>query len=390
MLSDAGVPGEMPRMTRKTIVVSINASWNIVNFRKGLIDALRDRGDRVVALAPEDAFSDRLRQWGIEFVPIRMNQQGISPIEDLGLLARYRRSLGAIGADIFLGYTVKPNIYGSLAAHSLGIPVINNISGLGTAFLRRGWLTALVTQLYRTALRRSKTIFFQNHEDRRLFLDKHIVRDDQARLLPGSGIDLERFRAANGLRKDAGPFAFLFVGRLLWDKGVREYVEAARLVRRERPDVSFRILGFVDAPNRTAVPEAELRAWVDEGLVEYLGASDDVRPHLAAADCIVLPSYREGLPRVLLEGAAFAKPLIATDVPGCRQVVEDGVNGLLCEARDPQSLAEAMLRLVALPAERRAEMGREGRRKAEAEFDQRIVIERYLQAIDAALERRTA
>jgi glycosyltransferase involved in cell wall biosynthesis len=371
-------------MTRRTVVVSINASWNIVNFRKGLIDALRGRGDRVVALAPEDSFSDRLREWGVEFVPIAMNQQGVSPIEDLGLLARYRRRLGSIRPDVLLAYTIKPNIYGSLAAHSLGVPVINNISGLGTAFVRQGWLTALVTWLYRLALRRSRTVFFQNEEDRRLFLDKGIVRPAQARLLPGSGIDLERFRPTAG-PVDGAPFAFLFAGRLLWDKGVREFVEAARLVRRERPDVRFRILGFVDAPNRTAVPEAELRAWSEEGLVDYLGASDDVRPHFEAADCVVLPSYREGLPRVLLEGAALARPLIATDVPGCRQVVEDGVNGFLCAPRDAPALAAAMLRMAGLTAGRRAEMGREGRRKVEAGFDQRIVIERYLRAIDEAL-----
>jgi glycosyltransferase involved in cell wall biosynthesis len=388
MLSDALTTGEEPRMTRRTVVISINASWNIVNFRKGLIEALRDRGDTVVALAPKDEFSDGLREWGIEFVPIEMNQQGISPIEDFGLLARYRRHLRSIRPDIFLGYTIKPNIYGSIAAHSLGIPVINNVSGLGTAFLRRGWLTALATTLYKFAFRRSKTVFFQNADDQDLFLRERIVRPLQARLLPGSGIDLERFQPSAVKPAAAASFVFLFAGRLLWDKGVREYVEAARQVLAAHPEARFQILGFVDAPNRTAVSEGELRGWVEEGLVEYLGASDDVRPHFEAASCIVLPSYREGLPRVLLEGAATAKPLIATDVPGCRHVVEHGVNGLLCAAGDTSALASAMLRMIDLDGEERAEMGRQGRRRVEAEFDERLVIERYLRAIDAAVAGR--
>jgi glycosyltransferase involved in cell wall biosynthesis len=375
-------------MARRTVVISINASWNIVNFRKGLIDALRNRGDRVVALAPEDEFSARLIEWGVEFVPIPMRQQGVSPFEDLQLLARYRSSLASIRPDVFLGYTIKPNIYGSIAAHWHGIPVINNVSGLGTAFVRRGWLTAVATTLYKVAFRRSQRVFFQNQDDMNVFLDAGIVRPEQAALLPGSGIDLGQFRPATASRQEGTPFAFLLAGRLLWDKGVREFVEAARKVRAERPGTRFRILGFVDAPNRTAVPENTLRAWVEEGVVDYLGASDDVRPHFEAADCIVLPSYREGLPRVLLEGAAIGKPLIATDVPGCRHVVEHGRNGLLCAVGDSEALAAAMLEMADLPRERRTDMGRRGRAKVEAEFDQRVVIDRYLQAIDEAVASR--
>ncbi|MGE5722343.1 MAG: glycosyltransferase family 4 protein, partial [Sphingomonadales bacterium] len=206
-------------------------------------------------------------------------------------------------------------------------------------------------------------------------------------LLPGSGIDLDRFRPADAPRA-AGGFAFLFVGRLLWDKGVREFVDAARRVRAVRPEARFRMLGFVDAPNRSAVAQSDVDRWVAEGLIEYLPACEDVRPHVAAADCVVLPSYREGLPRTLLEGAAMAKPLIATDVPGCRDVVEDGVTGLLCAVRDEASLADAMLRMMALEPEQRARMGGAGRSKAEAEFDHRLVVESYLQAIEAALSGR--
>lgn len=371
---------------QRTAVISINASWNVVNFRRGLVESLRAQGWRVVALTPADAWSDRLAGIGAEHVPIAIDSLGLSPLRDLALLRRYRRRLARMKPDIFLGYTAKPNVWGSLAARSLGIPVINNISGLGTAFVEPGPLRRILSTLYRIALRRSATVFFQNPVDLELFRAKRLVRADQARLLPGSGIDLDRFRPAEA--RAPGPFAFLFVGRLLWQKGVREYVEAARIVRREQPDARFRMLGFLDAPNRSAVTRGEVEAWQAEGLIDYLGATDDVRPQLAAADCLVLPSWREGLPRSLLEGAAMARPLIATDVPGCRHVVEHEANGLLCAPRDPEALAEAMLRMIRLTAAERAAMGAAGRARVERDFSERAVIDAYLEAIERAVSRR--
>lgn len=371
-------------MTRNTIVISINAAWNIVNFRAGLISALQQRGYRIVALAPDDEYRTRLEEMGVELCPIAIDSKGMSPFHDLMLLARYRAVLRRLQPLLFLGYTIKPNIFGSLAAHSLGIPVINNISGLGTAFIKEGLLTRIATILYRIALRRSRTIFFQNDEDRRLFLARRIVRPEQARLLPGSGVDVRRFQPAEPAGARDG-CTFLFVGRLLWDKGVREFVEAARLVRTRLPGASFQLLGFLDVPNRTAVGRSDVDGWVAEGLIDYLGAHSDVRPFVAAADCIVLPSYREGLPRTLLEGAAMGKPLIASDVPGCRDVVEHQANGLLCAVRDPSSLSDAMIVMAEMPHQRRAEMGALGRKTVEQRFDQQIVIDLYLAAIAAAL-----
>jgi glycosyltransferase involved in cell wall biosynthesis len=306
----------------------------------------------------------------------------VSPARDLLLLARYYRALRRIGPDVFLGYTAKPNVYGSLAAQALGIKVINNVSGLGTAFIKPGLLTRIVSSLYRLAFRRSATIFFQNAEDRDLFVAEKLVPAEKAALLPGSGIDLARFEPR---ARAKGPFTFLLIARLLWDKGVAEYVEAARILRGSHPDARFQLLGFLDVENRTAVPRSSVESWVAEGLIDYLGAADDVRPHLAAADCIVLPSYREGLPRTLLEASAMAKPVIATDVPGCRQVVRQGVNGYLCAVRDARSLADAMRDMIEAPAATREAMGTSARRIAEAEYDERIVAARYIEAIEAAL-----
>lgn len=373
-------------MMQKTVVISINASWNIINFRKGLIAGLQRAGYRVVALAPTDAYSGLLQSLGVEHVPIEMDSQGASPARDLGLLLRYYKALRRIRPAVFLGYTAKPNVYGSLAAHFLNIPVVNNVAGLGTAFIRHGPLTKIVTSLYRLAFRRSFTVFFQNPEDRDLFVSEGIVRPGQAALLPGSGIDLVHFAPARHERLPDQPFTFLLVARLLWDKGVGEFVQAARIVKRRHPSVRFQLLGFLDVANRTAISQNDVSGWVSESTIEYLGHEDDVRPFIAAADCVVLPSYREGLPRTLLEAAAMAKPLIATDVPGCRHVVEDGVNGFLCAARDPGSLADAMEKMLSLGSSALLELGAAARARAETEFDERHVVDRYLAATAAAVE----
>ena len=372
-------------MHRKPVVISINAAWNIVNFRLGLISALEREGFAVTALAPPDAYVGRLSDLGIPYVPIAMDKKGLSPAADLILLLRYYRILRRLKPAAYLGFTAKPNVYGSIAARLLGIPVINNVAGLGTAFIRPGRLAKLLLWLYRLAFRRSATVFFQNPEDMALFLERGVVRPAQAVLLPGSGIDLARSRPPAAPQAERPGFTFLLVGRLIRDKGVGEFVEAARLVKARHPAARFQLLGFLDVENRTAISRDDIDRWAAEGLIDYLGEAEDVRPHLAAADCIVLPSYREGMPRVLLEGAAMARPLIATDVPGCRTLVRDGENGLLCAVRDAQSLADAMLRMIAMPAAKRDALAATGRRIVEQEYDEKIVAARYLAAVTAAL-----
>jgi glycosyltransferase involved in cell wall biosynthesis len=368
-----------------TIALSINSAWNIVNFRAGLIRRLQEAGYRVVAIAPSDDAVERLNAMGVRHVPIAMDAMGSSPLRDALLLVEYWRILRRMRPAAFLGWTVKPNVYGSLAAQALGIPVINNVSGLGTAFIRRTLLTSIVSQLYRLAFRRSATVFFQNDEDQQLFLAERLAPAGRTALLPGSGIDLARFAPALEERGEDAPFTFLLVARLLRDKGIVEYVEAARMVRTAGRAVRFQLLGFLDVANRSAVSRAEVEAWQAEGVIEYLGHADDVRPFLHTADCVVLPSYREGMPRTLLEAAALAKPLIATDVPGCREIARAGRNAIMAKVADARSLADAMLAMLDLPPERRRELGRQGRRIAEEEFDERFVADRYLDALRRAL-----
>jgi glycosyltransferase involved in cell wall biosynthesis len=364
---------------RRRIVLAANSGWNIVNFRAGLIEAFKAAGYEPVVVAPADPSAEaRMAALGVERIALPIDRSGTNPLADLRLLAGYRRILKRTRPAAFLGFTVKPNIYGCLAARRFGIPAIANVSGLGTAFIRPGMLSRLVTSLYRFAFRRAAVVFFQNPDDLSLFVERRIVRREQARLLAGSGVDLDRFQPAP---MRAGPVTFLFIGRLLGDKGVREYVAAAREIRRNMPDVRFQLLGPLDEGNRTAISRREVDQWVAEGVVEYCGATDDPRPAITAASAVVLPSYREGLPRSLLEAAAMARPLIATDVPGCRELVEDGVNGFLCRARDPESLAGAMKRLAETPDEARAAMGAAARRLVEERFSERIVFDAYLEVL---------
>lgn len=363
-----------------TILISANSCWNIVNFRGGLIRALRNHGYRIVVAAPEDEYRSKVADLGADYISVPIDSAGVSVLEDLRLLARYLKVFRKLRPFAYLGFTAKPNIYGSLAARAVGAKVINNVSGLGTVFIKRGLLTNLVAQLYRFSLRRSSTIFFQNRDDLEMFVGSGMARGEQASLLPGSGIDLAHFKPRPGAR-EPGPFRFLLVGRLLWDKGLAEYVGAARIVRRTDPEVRFQILGPLGVNNRTAVPSSQLERWRAETMIDYLGACDDVRTAMEQADCIVLPSYREGLPRTLLEGSAMGKPLIATDVPGCREVVIDGRTGYLCEARSARSLADAMLKMIRAPDSERSSMGARGRAKVEQEYCESRVISEYFEAL---------
>ena len=378
-------------VVKPTVVIAINTSWNIYNFRLGLIRALQEKGWRVVALAPTDEYVTKLEAVGVEHHPIRIDNKGTNPLEDFRLFMEYRKRYREIRPDVVLHYTIKPNIYGTIAAASLGIPVIANITGLGTVFLRKGLASLIARRLYRAALRHPRRVFFQNPTDRDLFLRLGLVEASRSGLLPGSGVDTERFRPLPDTTRPPA-LRYLFIGRLLQDKGLREYVAAARSVHKRhreegREPPRFSILGAYYPGNPSAISRHEMEAWVREGVVEYLGTCQDVRPVIAAHDCVVLPSYREGLSRVLLEAAAMARPLIASDVPGCRDVVKEGINGLLCRVADADALAEAMERFAAMGVDERQALGERGRKLVLERFDEHLVIARYLEEIEALPER---
>lgn len=363
------------------MVLTVNAAWNIWNFRKPLVQALLDDGHRVTVLAPHDETVPLLEGLGCTFVPLEMERKGLNPLSDLVLMRRFRNHFGELAPDLVLSFTIKNNLFGAMAARSAKIAFIPNVTGLGTAFLGGRWLQAVAEKLYRTAFRRLPLVFFQNADDRDLFVRRKLVKPAQASLLPGSGIDLEQFAEAP-FPCAGGPTRFLMIARLIRDKGVFEYIEAARKLRTEGVAAEFHLLGPLGAENRTAIDAGQLREWQAEGIIEYHGTTEDVRPFITDAHCVVLPSYREGAPRTLIEGAALGRPAVASDVTGCNSVVEEGVTGLLCNVRDALDLAEKLRDFAALTREAQAAMGGAARSRMEREFSVDVVIQAYRDAID--------
>lgn len=368
------------RLRRRHILFSVNTSWNVVNFRSGLIRSLLAQGYAITVAAPRDDHSAAIEALGCRFVALPMQRDGRSPFADVRLLFDFVRLFLREKPMVFLGYTAKPNIYGSIAAALTGVPAINNIAGLGRVFGERGLTHRILRALYRLALRRSTRVFFQNRDDLAMFVDTGLVTHGRVALLPGSGVDLARFSPAAPAER-SGPI-FLLVARLLWTKGIAETVAAARQLRSRHPDATIKLLGFVEDGNPAFVSHADLQGWQRDGDIVYLGAANDVRPHLAAADCVLLPSYYpEGTPRSLLEAAAMGKPIVTCDMPGCRDVVVEGQNGFLVPPRDAAALATAMIRFCRLTPAQRAAMGRRSRQLAEERFDERIIHDSYAAAL---------
>jgi glycosyltransferase involved in cell wall biosynthesis len=369
----------------KKIVLTSNTSWSLYNFRFGLMKALKEKVFHVIAVAPEDEYSEKLKEH-FDFIALKhLDRKGKNPLKDFKLLVEYLSIYRRLKPALVINYTIKPNIYSSIVCRLLRIKTISVITGLGYVYVRRGWLEKIIDMLYKISLSGNEKIVFQNKEDYEEFLRKRIVPQDKAKYILGSGVDTGYFNSSicDELKKRDETFTFLMVSRLLWDKGVGEYVESARRIKEKFPQVRFWLLGPLDRGNPSAVPEEKLREWVEEGLVEYLGVAEDVRPFICKADCVVLPTYyREGLPRTILEAMAMEKPVITTDAPGCREAVIDGFNGFLVKPKDVESLFQAMERMLTLSPEERIKMGKRGRDLVLQKFDEKIVIAKYLEIIE--------
>ena len=366
----------------KTIAIVINTSWHIYNFRLGLIEALQENGYKIIAIAPIDDYSQKLIEKNVEHHDIAMNNKGTNPFEESKLIYSYYKLYKKIKPDMLLHYTAKPNIYGSIAAKMLGIPVINNITGLGTIFLHDSLSSKIAKLLYRVTLKIPHKVFFENPNDKNIFVEQKFIENKKADLIPGCGINTDRYRPLENIKSDNKDFVkFLFIARLVKDKGLIEYIEAIKLLRTKYLNMEFAILGPYYPGNPTAIGEDIMSEWLKEGIVDYLGTSDDVKSVISEYDCIVLPSYREGLSRVLLEAASMAKPIVTTDVPGCKEVVVHGENGFLCKKKDACDLALKMEQIIQLTHSERVQMGIRGRKKVIKEYDEKLVIEKYLNTI---------
>jgi len=361
------------------IAIVLNTSWNIYNFRMNVIRSLQEQGHEVHTVAPIDDYTRSLREAGCIHHPVKMDSRGANPIKDTALIVELWSIYRKMRPDIILHYTIKPNVYGSLAAGMLGIPTINNVCGLGTVFLKNNLVSAIAILLYKISFRFAAKVFFQNPDDLSLFLDKKLVTPEKTDLIPGSGIDLNKFQPVAFKRNSS--FTFLLISRLITDKGVLEYIKAVKQLRARGMRARFQILGAKDPRHKRGIKLKTIDEWIQSGTIEYLGTTSDVRKFIQQADCIVLPSYREGTPRTLLEAASSGKPIIATDVPGCHQVVRDQFNGLLCKIKSPEDLAQKMDSMANFDDATIKKFGENGRQKMEEEFDEKVVIDKYNMAI---------
>lgn len=344
------------------------------HFRKELVESLIQHGHDVTYAAPVEPEVTIDKGLSYHVVHMPFNRRGLNPLKDLWLIIRYVRLLKNLKPDVVLTFTIKPNVYGGLACRLCHVPQIANVTGLGIALERKGWLQKLAIWLYRIGLRKARTVFFQNRYNIDFCEEHRMVRSRKV-LLPGSGVNLQRFCLQEYPAEQ--PLRFLFLGRMLKKKGICEYIEAARQIKKRHPDTKFHIVGRCDNNS------FQVESLKNDG-IEWHGRQVDVRPFISMCHCLVHPSYYpEGMSNVLLESCATGRPIITTDIPGCREIVDDGINGFVISPRDVDDLVEKIERFIVLSHEQKQEMGLAARRKVENEFDRQIVVDAYLKEIDS-------
>ena len=365
----------------KKIIIVLNSSWQAYNFRLNLAKHLDLKGYKVTFMAPADDYYSNIIKKKYDFFNIHLQANRINPLKDFILFIELLILYKKIKPDIVLNFTIKPNIYSTLAASLLNIFSISNITGLGTVFIKRNFLTKIVIKLYSLSLHRSSKIFFQNNNDMSLFLDKKIVKLENCILIPGSGVDTIKFSPSiNNIRIDSN-FRFLIVSRLLKDKGIYEFIEAARILKQKYKKLEFWVVGEINPYNKSSFTKSEITQLSKDSVINFFERTDDINFYLNKVDCVVLPSYREGSPRSIMEASSSALPVIVSDVPGCRQVVDNNITGLYCEVRNYIDLADKMEVMYKMSNKERQAMGKNGRKKMIDQYDESIVLKSYSQEI---------
>lgn len=364
-------------MSRIGIVA--NTSWNIVNFRLGLLKALREAGHEIIVFSPLDEHTSKITENEFKFVEIKgLARKGTNPLSDLKLIAEFYTLYKKNQLDIVLQYTIKPNIYGNLAAKLAGIKSVCTVTGLGYVFLNKGISSTAARFLYKFSFLFANKVFFQNQDDNELFITKGLVSKNKSEVVPGSGIDTTFYEPGYCNAITPQPMTFIMIARLLKDKGIYEYIQAAEKIRKKYPQTIFLLAGNIDHDNPASITQQELDRWISDKSVEYLGFINDPRPHICRSNAVVLPSYREGIPRVILEGLSMGRPCITTDAPGCRHTVEDGIDGYLCKTADADSLTLTIEKFILLPDEKKNTMAQNARKNAISKFDLDIITKKYL------------
>ena len=352
-----------------------NSLQTMCNFRAGVMTELVQMGYEVVIIAPKDSDITFLKQNQIRLIPIEMDCKGMNPFADIQFARTLKRIYKKEKFNFLFHYTIKPVVYGSWAARKTKTLQISVITGLGYTFIRKGLITRVAKFLYRLSLRTANEVWFLNQDDKTLFVEQSLLSPFKARLIYGEGVDVAKYKSQSDLLSI--PFTFLFIGRVLWDKGVGEFVKAAQVVKKQHPKVQFHILGQLGANNPACVSIQQMEEWEQTRTVKYLGETSNVLPYIENATCVVLPSYREGVSRVLLEAASMERPIIASNVPGCREIVIEGYNGFLCEAQDTNSLIACMMHMLSISQVELEAFGKNGRTHVIKHFDEQKTIALY-------------
>ena len=370
-----------------TVAIVANLAWSVYNFRMPVIRALRDAGYRVLVIVPVDeSVSALMKEPGVELVALQhFRRNSTSIAAGIKMIAEFRRLYLQLQPDLVIHFGVQANVFGNFAARLAGIKSVCVVTGLGYTFLHKGLVPMITRLLYRLSFLKTAKVVFENQEDLDLMVKAGLIKSQDTFHVPGCGIDTQYFKPENKMRSAGGP-VFTLIGRLLYDKGVREFAAAAARLKLTFPEAECHLLGHLDDENPAHIHRTELVNWVRSGFIQYKGATDDVRPFIQNSDWVVLPSYREGLSRVLLEAMAMGKPLITTDTPGCRETVVPGKNGFLVPVGDENLLYETMLKACSISPEERQEMGRFGQEKAEREYSATIVGEHYRRLTDNLLK----
>lgn len=362
----------------KRILFLVNHDVVIYNFRLEVVERFLADGHEVHISSPYGERIDDLIALGAKFHEIKMDRHGMNPKEELRILNEYKKLMKEVKPDICLGYTIKPNIYGAIAARGQHIPFVANITGLGTAVENPGLSQKILILLYKYAFRNIQRVFFQNEENRRFFVN-HNIAVRVGELLPGSGVNLERYLCR--AYPEDGVIKFAFISRIMKEKGIDQYLEAAEVIREKHGDtVEFHVCGFCE-------PEynGKLQEMHDKGVVNYHGMIRDVTDFMGAMHCIIHPTYYpEGISNVLLEACATGRPIITTDRSGCREVVEDGVNGYMIPCQDAKALIEAIEKFLSLSWEQKKRLGMSARKTVEERFDRQIVVQKYVEEVNRA------
>jgi glycosyltransferase involved in cell wall biosynthesis len=354
------------------IIFSANTAWYLYNFRRSSISLALKMGYSVSCVAGKDDYSNKLKDLGASFYPLNINKSSINPISEIKLLLDIFRIYRMISPAVIFQFTVKNNLYGSIISKVLKINCVNNISGLGTGIIEDGLTSKLIKILYKVTQNFPFHTHFQNTDDLK-YMKKLKLIGSNVSVIPGSGVDTAYFNPKVVSANNNKVFTFLYVGRLLKDKGLIELFSAMRSLTQGKINVQLHVVGIRDLHNPSAIDSKSLAEWGEKKYITFFHQTDDVRQYLSSADCFVLPSYREGLSRSILEAMAMSLPVITTNVPGCSHLVEDGVNGFLCESKSIHSLARAMDRMTKLDLNKRIELGKNGRKMAIKKFDIKLV-----------------